>query len=323
VEIDGGRFRHDVLGAWSAWQALPAAGGESLLSYGVRVRFDDAPGAYDDGDEFAIEVGPPREWDSEELAEGTWRFAVTARDAAGNESAALDAVELEIIHLPDPVSGLTVSWDGDEVALSWTPPAGIAAVDIYSNYSLDFEALQPGIIEEWPWVSEGGSATDHVFVPAVDGLWRFYVRTRDSAGRRSESVEAVEASTTAPPTGVALTDPVVLAVVPTAGGTFRVVWMYILEGGQDVATFRVYANADAGAPVFVTPAATVNATTLGLGRFGVAEIEAATGAFGGPRWFTVRAVDGDGNETNNVDLTMGVPDATAPALAGELLGVTN
>jgi hypothetical protein len=155
IEAASGEYRHNLTGEWSDWEEITT---ETwiLLDYGAQVLFEDAASAYE-SKEFEVFVGPLVEWNSDELSEGTWKFAVKAADEAGNLSAAVEK-ELEIIHRPDPVSGLVAVWDGEEIALSWQNPndPDLAAILIYSNFSKTFETLGDKVLTDAPWVTVTG-----------------------------------------------------------------------------------------------------------------------------------------------------------------------
>jgi hypothetical protein len=152
------------------------------------------------------------------------------------------------------------------------------------------------------------------------GVWKFYVRTRDEAGRLGASIRAVEVDTTAPRTDLRLSVPEGVTVTPVAGGRIRVDWRYAWRpGGEDAASFLVFVNASL--LQFEVPTATVAAVDTG-DAFGV--YTWTSDPLLGPRLFTVRAAaagTGPGRTTTNTDAIQGVPDASAPVLSGPLQGV--
>lgn len=323
IEVDGGRFRHDVpTGTMGEW-GLFAGGGTYELDAGLRVRFEDESGAYAEGGTWSFRVGPVTEWGSGELAVGSHKFAIKAADAAGNLSSATAERSVAIIHLPNEVSGLAGSWDGEEITLGWTPPAGIAGIHVYANWSAMFEELTEYVFEDHPFEELAAAATSFTFTPEEAGVWRFYVRTVDASGRVSESAELVSVDATALPSAVALNEPERLRGEARAGGAVLLRWAYPWNGGEDLDTFAVYVHEDPEAPSFATASATVENPARSLSGYSEHELlledDIPTEAFG----VTVRAVDADGNETVNGEVVIVTPDATAPNAASNLLGGPN
>jgi hypothetical protein len=316
IETDDGTFRHNVSGAWSPWMPI-VQGVTRGVDFGVTLRFEDAPSAYA-ALTFDVVVGPAVSWNSPELPEGSWLFSVKGRDLAGNLSTALTEVGVAIIHLPGAVTDLAVAFDPDEalpVELSWTLPADVdlAAVEIFSNYSLTFERLMDRIIEDAPWVTLVAAATGHALEPPEDGLWRFLVRTRDSSGRRSDTIEGVWVDTTGVPSAIALNEPEQVEVRPGPAGSFVVSWGYLWEDGEDLASFKVYD---------VTASPTQVGTAAVEGGVFVSYEVAVVGPFASPTTFAVAAVGPGGVELLS-EAVEGTPDSSAPSLSEPLLGVAN
>jgi hypothetical protein len=314
VQTSSGTFRHNLTGSWSAWEPINR-GSATLLDFGVVVVFEDDPASYA-AKAFEIRVGPLVEWASPELAEGNWLFSVKGRDLAGNLSAALTELPLAIIHRPDAVRNLRATFDpslSDPIALSWDLPSDPdrAAVDLYCNYSNTFERLGEEIIEDAPWVSLSDDAETYAFAPAVDGVWRFYVRTRDSAGRRSDNVEAVEVDTEGLPTGVRLNAPEQVAVAAGPGGSFVVSWVYRFEGGEDIDGFEVR---EVGGSVVATSSA--------VGETIASYSATVAGPYSVATSFVVAALAASGDELLS-DEVEGTPDATPPSMPEPLQGVPN
>jgi hypothetical protein len=319
ITIGDGTWSHDI----SEAPDLPIVHGATYeLPRGVRVTFHDAPGDYEEGDEFAFQVGPPTSITTGELAEGTWRFQVAPVDAAGNVGTPIAEHVIPIIHAPNPVDNLRVDWDGEDLTLRWDLPADddLDAIEVYSNFSNTFEALGPYIIEDGPWRTLGADATECVIEAPAPGVWKFYVRTRDEAGRLGASIRAVEVDTTAPRTDLRLNVPELISATPVAGGRIRLTWRYQWRpGGEDAESFRVFVGEE---PLeFDVATATVPAVDTG-DAFGV--YTWTSDPLPGPRLFTVRAAAGGAGPartTTNTGTIEGIPDATAPALSGPLQGV--
>lgn len=324
------------IGAGNTFQHTLPNGGEygALVSFrrgvryelpgGARVVFEDAVASYTVGDVFTIGVGVPRVWRSGDLAAGSYKFTVKPVDAAGNVGSAMTARTVVVSPRPEGVSGLEAAWDGTDIVLTWTPPAGVAGIRVYTNLSQVTGALKNYVIHDVPFLELAGDAEGASWTPAVDGDWRIFVRTVDGDGIESKSAEMVEINTEDLPTGVMLREPESVTVTPIAGGKLRVGWLYPWPQGGDVASFRVYENTDAEAPVFTTPAATVAAPT-GNRHEAIAELSWDSGAFttGAVRYYTVRSVTAAGVESKNAELVAGTADATAPGITGRLLGVPN
>lgn len=99
--------------------------------------------------------------------------------------------------------------------------------------------------------------------------------------------------------------------IATAGGTtVRLDWDAAVDGETASAamTYRIYASSTAGGHTFAAPV-----LTTGAGATSATLTAANTGliAVGQPVWFVVRAVDGDGNEDENIVSLGCVPTATS------------
>lgn len=319
-----GKFQHNIDGTWSAeldW----LRGMVNYLPGGIAVTFEDGASAYDEGDEWEVHVGPRTGWASGILGEGTHKFAVGSIDAAGNVSADASVGSVAIIYKPEEVLDVAVRRNDPDIELSWTLPddPDIAAVLIYSNYSNTFARLTEHLIEDAPWVTLSGDATEYSFTAAEAGRYEFVVRTRDSAGRISESIDVVSVDTTAVPDEIELNVPEQMTVTAVADGMLLVEWSYRLQGGLDAAAFAIYRNEDPEAATFVTPVTTVAWTRASEGGEAVATFSQEMGPEAGPVYYTVRARTAGGIETTNTDLHLGVPDAQAPAEPAGLIGVPN
>jgi hypothetical protein len=162
-------------------------------------------------------------------------------------------------------------------------------------------------------VSLAGNVSTYGFTPPEAGLWRFVVRTVDTAGRRSDTVETVEVDTTGTPSAIALNQPEQVVVTPGPAGSFVVSWGYKLEDGESVATFRVYDVT--GSPVQV---GSVTAEADWFVSYSVPIV----GPYASPATFVVAARSSGGVEVLS-DEVEATPDSTAPSLSEPLLGVAN
>jgi hypothetical protein len=319
ITIGSGTWSHNIDSA----PALPIARGATYeLPRGLRVTFHDAPADYTPGDVYTFQVGPPTSITTGELAVGTWRFQVSPVDAAGNEGAPIAEHVIAIIHAPDELENLRATWDGAALTLLWGLPPGadFSAIEVYSNYSNAFQRLMPHIIEDSPWQSLAGTATQFVLANPAAGLWRLYARARDQAGRRGASIQAVEVDTAGPRSDLRLNVPELISATPVSGGRIQLSWRYQWRpGGDDAESFRVFVGED---PLqFDVATATVPAVDTG-DAFGV--YTWTSDPLPGPRLFTVRAAAGGAGPartTTNTGTIEGIPDATAPALSGPLQGV--
>lgn len=315
----GGKFRHNVSGAWSAERSIVKGRGY-VLHNGVLVTFHDDAADYDEGDEHDFRIGPKAGWNSGELEGGTYLFAVAPVDSAGNEGTATAAARVRIVRLPEEVSELAASWDGSDVDLSWTLPTGtFAAVHVYSNYSNDFGRLEGGVIEAAPWATLAGDATSHSFTPGVNGTWRFVVRVEDSEGRISDSIAAVSVDTTAAAEGAGIGVPFDVTVTPAAGGTFVVAWAYAWQASDELDHFDVYVH-ESETGTFAAAADTVVPTR---GTEPIWRGSWTSPSYPAARWFTVRAVNGEEVDSGNTDTTGGTPDAAAPTISGDAVVLAN
>ncbi len=111
-----------------------------------------------------------------------YRYAVTALDASGNESASSAVLEAVVPDLsrPDAVTGLDAIVDESGVRLGWTPGDGLSYV------------VERAPAPDGPFVEIAGPLPDATFVDGsgtADDLYR--VRALNAAGRLSEPSEAV------------------------------------------------------------------------------------------------------------------------------------
>lgn len=319
-----GKFQHDIAGDWSSeLEWLPQL--SNYLPGGIVVAFEDLATAYEAGDSWEIKVGPISYWGGGELPEGTYLFAVKSLDAAGNASAdATTERAIVIIHKPNDVTGASVEFAAGDIGLAWTLPADddLASILIYSNFSRLFGRLQESVIETGPWMELAGDETDYVFTPAVAGVWQFVIRTKDVAGRISESIKIVDVDTTGLPDGVQLNVPENVIVTPIADGLLRVTWSYAISGGLDASSFAIYRNTDPEAPVFDDPEDVVIWELLEA-QGEIITLSQDLGPETTPVYFTVRARSAGGLETSNTDLHLGTPDAGPPATPAKLNAVAN
>ncbi len=321
VEVVAGGYRHDLTGTWSAAAPIRGDGQAVNLAWGARLVWESPASLYEVGDSWQFRIGPPTAWRSAvEMAEGVWKFGVRAVDAAGNLSATGVERSIALAWAPDPVSGASLHWSGTQFTLAWTLPADsdLDAVLLYSNWSRTFERLADWVLEDGPWATLSASAVGYVFTPGELGEWQFQIRTRDTAGRISDSIEVLVVDAAGLATGTALREPEGVTVTPIAGGKFLLSWRYPLEDGGDVTEFRIYINEAEDDPLSDDPAQTVVVSSLGPSR-DVALYSVETGSFAAERWFTVRASDG-AVETTNVERVAGVPDLAGPAFAGPVAG---
>jgi cellulose 1,4-beta-cellobiosidase len=203
----------------------------------------------------------------------TYTFAVRARDAAGNVSAASSAISVTTLPGQDvtpPSAPSTLSWavDGMTVLLSWgasTDDTGVVAYDLlYGNFYLGaFTDLGISLIG---------------FKPGTP--YTFTVRARDGAGNTSVASNQVTVllsigRDTTPPTA-----PSNLAAGTVTSSAVALSWTASTDD-VGVVVYQVYAGASAPVATTTSTRTTVGGLMAGIGYT-----------------FTVKALDAAGNVSN-------------------------
>lgn len=322
IEIDGA----GVL----SWALAGASGtvdfdsGETIsLPLGVRVTMLDAPTAYEVGDVWNLSVGPSISFVSEALAPGVYRFAVAAQDAAGNQSDPSGAVVVAVATVPGPVTGVALTWDSEANALTatWTDPAALDTVEVYSNFDGTLDDFVDHVHETGAAASiaAGTEAVTFTFPEDAAGVLRFYLRPvllgieRPDLGMQTFNVPPLALDL-----GLVLGAPFLLAATAGPAGVVVVTWAYGFRDGDDCSGFDVWIVS--GAVDYTDPpTATVLATT-GEG-FPASAYTYTSGALSaGTYTVAVRAATAGGVRSPIGSTVSVVADPDPPAYSGALTG---
>lgn len=330
VKVTGtGTWDYDSGSGYTGTDRIFYAGADVVLPNNLRVIFNSAVSAYDTNDEWEFRIGPVERYVTDSLAAGTYQFKVVALDAAGNASASapfLSAdVSVAVDPPPAPVTSPAAVWDSGtgQITLTWTDGADTANVNVYSNYSPLWESLDSYVWEATPIATVAASTETYTLTlsSGVRGTVYFYLRAEDSGGVEEENASLIEVAAINT-TYNSLSAPYDLTGVQAAGGKATLSW-YHNEGAGAPASFNLYEfTSEPGAQAdfdLVTPTS-VPYTDNGNP---VSFTTATTAALGGQRWFAVRAVDGSGDETDNVDSVSVTPDSSAPAAPTSISGIVN
>lgn len=329
IEITGtGLFQYDAGDGLNGEDIAFDDGSNYSLPDGLRIVFEDSSANYDDGDRFEFRVGPSTIYVTDELEPGDYLFKVAAVDAAGNEGTLSSAVSVRIDPAPEAPSGVSASWDADTrtITISWTDPEDVdlASIRIYANYHAQAEELLQYVYEIAPLdtVSEGVETWSIVVPEGVEGEWLFYVRAVDDEGKEDDNSNLIRLDALAVPVSP-LPAPFELAAEPVAAGAILLTWLYDSTEGIP-ASFNVYtfttATPSAADYAAATPDSVDNATptldgNIGIGTFTTGDLSGLT------RYFAVRGVDDNGDETESSNIASATGDGTAPAGVPTLRGL--
>lgn len=319
-------YSRDDGGSWVSGEGV--FGGVTFgVEDGVRGVFLDPVGSYEAGDYWRFSVGAQRWWVSGELGRGVYKFGIKAVTVEGRLS---DAVEVDVFVSgeSDPVSDLVGSFEAgsDSIVLGWTDPeVAPASVRVYSSWDRVWgfdrgyvmeenalEAVSAGV-EECS-IDVSGWESEHPQGAPV----RFYVRVVDSHGVEEKNLGLLEVfvgevvSVLGYPYGLS-------GVMDVSGGAL-LGWFYDLRDGVP-GHFAVYAfdsepvagDFDGETPVSVA----MEFTELRGER---AAFSWVSGVLSAGKWFVVRAVDGDGHETDNVGGVFVEPESGSVGGVGSVTG---
>lgn len=302
------RFRINS-GSWIAFDFEPQQ--MFNLQNGLRWRWDYVASAYSNGDAWQFTVGAATSFVTDELDEGTYLFALSGVDQAGNESTKSVNVSVTVTHEVDAPANLAVTYDGDDFVATWSVASGATGTRIYTNYDPAFGVLRDYVLELNPIATvTAPTATATITAAGLNGVAMFYARSYDAGGEEDNcnlvtlDVGSLVSSTVAAP----------FELVGTAGaaGVAVLSWAYT---PNDVTPdlFRVYeftSAPDLATINAASPLATVSYTAGAVYQ----EFTFTTSALAGQRWYVVRAVDGDGVEEQNTTVVSVTPDSTAPTI---------
>jgi hypothetical protein len=287
--------------------------GESMrnLPDGLRVYFLDPANLYDDSDTWEVVVGPLTEWKSEELASDTYKFAVSAVDAAGNESTLSNEVTLVVASEVSPPSGVSVSYDGTDIDVSLTQASGATEVRIYSNIDAGFEVVRPYVQELFPIATITAPATTAtISISGLDGRLLFYARSFDGT-REEDNINLIEVNYGSTES-VNYEPPFNLAANPGPAGVAVITWDYLPE---DLLPnkFQVFEFTSQPTLADVNAASPLTTVTYAGGN-GYTSYTHTTSAIAGQRWYVVRAVNASDVGEQNATSVSVTPDSTAPVM---------
>ena len=238
---------------------------------------------------------------------GTWYYAVTASDAAGNASApsATASAVVPDTQAPGQPGDLQAVASGPNVSLSWIAGIDNVGVTAYRVYRGTSEGFTPDATNLLGTVSD----TSYSDAGLAFGTYYYAVESADAAGNVSDPATTqvdVVPDTTAPstPTGVA---------AEQSGTSVNLVWAPSTDD-QSVSGYRVYRG---GSSDFTPDASTLLADAVG----GTSYTDASVAA-GGTYFYKVVAVDGSGNGSQPSDpASVTVADVTPPSTPGDVTAV--
>lgn len=315
VEVTGpGVYQWDVGSGLDGVDKAIAQGGSVVLPGGLRLTFGDEPSAYDTGDRWEFRVGPRTWWVSADIGAGSWKFAVTAVDAAGNESAASGERTVVVDPRPRPPTDQAGTWANGTrtVTLTWTAsPDGVAGYRVYSDWRQLTGELEDAVLEDGPIQTAGPGAetVDVVLTGSGDiGPVRFYVRAYDAKGREERNDSLVTVICQAVPPSL-LDAPSLISVEPGVGGVLTATWLQSRPPPEigDPVSWKVYTGPadDWGA---LSLADTVPWTDV-IGD--PVEVSWTSGVLGAETWIGIEVVDAGGGVSRS-NLLSGTPDGAAP-----------
>lgn len=258
-------------------------------------------------------------WKSDELSDGTWKWAVRTVDEAGNEETNVVTASVAINTFPDPVTDLDYTFDDgtDKVTLTWTGSVSsdIDEYNIYSNGGsgfIDYATIVATVSDPTvTWLSGAIVAS---------GTYNYGVRAVDSSGKEELNTDKV---VTVEIIGPPITEqpivpnaPVGLVALAIEGAKIKLTWLYDPKNeGVEPDTFSIYYDNATGTVDYVTPLDTVLwAARTSQGKY--LSFEFTTGALVDTSTyiFGIRA-SASGDEEKNTVTATDTADSTAPAAA--------
>jgi len=329
LQINSGGYRHNMSGSYSTVVTF-RKDQRVFLDDGIAATFHDAPADYDNGDEWAFLIGPKTSWLSDELVSGSWDFEIKGEDSAGNLSTASTEIANLITKRPDPVVSPSLVFNGTSIVVSWTDPAdgSFDGVSVYSNISNATGTLRDNIIESGAWNSYASGVETFTIAAPIDGLNKFYIRSKNSSGVESQDVLMLSIDTTGTANNTALNSPALLKATPSAGGTVTLSWLYDWNGGGDCSSFQFYQGDSSGAVLADLASGTEYAPEPTLAATASVGLESYSFTFAADFsadptvYFAVRASDGSIQDAN-VSVVSVDPDATAPSAPTAVLVISN
>jgi|GEM_PF-5685577 len=288
---------------------LTAAAGDSevALSWNANTESDLAGYliyVYEDGDDtwqVYEDAGRATERVVNDLTnDTTYRFALSAYDISGNESALSATVSATPASAGDTVApeaptGLVAVPGTNEVGLSWTASEE-SDLGGYTIYQSDDQG------DTWNELADVGSSTSYTVIGLVNGqAYWFAVSAYDLSGNESDHSDHVEATPNAATDTLPPAVPSGLSAVP---GNEAIALFWMANAEEDLGGYKIYQSVDGGAT-----------WDSGTERGPVASYTVTGLTPGHTYTFAVTAVDTSGNESDKSAAISAVPSTmTIPAL---------
>jgi hypothetical protein len=256
------------------------------------------------------------EWTSSRLVDGTYKFAVRAQDAAGNEETNVTVVTMSVQPAPEPVTNLTWSFnDGTSIlTISWTASASSDALNynVYGNGGT-------GPIDYATPIATTMTTSVNIDLTGQSGTYLYGVRTEDTVAQEEANVDKViEVEVLYGLLNMRPNSPMGLDGRATAGATVELGWMYstiLPEAERGTCDhFNIYYDNATGTIDYGT---IIDTVTLTSGR-----MTWTSGALtdGNTYKFAIRAATSGDVEDRNTDTVSVTADSTAPAAPGSFAG---
>lgn len=263
-----------------------------------------------------------REFTTNDLAAGTWKFKVNPFDLAGNEAAsALEATVVVPEHVEPPAPPVTLDVSGTLATVAWgaSPTPGVTAYRVYSNHGAGF----PDFAAPFAEVS-GASLSASGTVTAGD--WIFIVRAVKGAAEDDNFDRRVEGTLVGPPPlrlAGALPNPVsFLGATSQAGGKILVTAAYLPLGERSKGRkVRLYVAPSSVLLDFSVPTEELDLPDHGLGDGGPFTASKLLGPLAEDEYQIVaRVANPLGDEERSTEAVLARSDATPPAELASLEG---
>lgn len=263
-----------------------------------------------------------REFTTNDLAAGTWKFKVNPFDAAGNEAASALEVTVEVPeHVEPPAPLVTLDVSGTLATVAWgaSPTSGVTAYRVYSNHGAGFPDFSAPFAEV-----SGASFSASGTVTAGD--WIFIVRAVKGTAEEDNFDHRVEGTLVGPPPlrlAGALPNPVsFLGATSKAGGKIEVVAAYLPLGEKSKGRkVRLYV-APSDTPLdFSVPTEELDLPDHALGEGGPLTVSKLLGPLAEDEYQIVaRVANSLGDEERSTEAVLARSDATPPAELASLEG---
>lgn len=319
--VSAGNCRYSLdSGATYSPADIPFAQGTTLnLPNGPRITFLDPATTYATNDYWDITIALPNYHTTAALDAGTYKHAVKTRDLAGNISTG-DPITATTTLTPAPPAPIdpTATWDPDThtITVQWTTPFPEPdAVNLYANWDPILGRLDT-INEYHPiaTINAGGWGVDDLITHDITltgqpGNIYLYARSITS-GTEEHNATLITVECNAAPASPTLTAPQILTAEPGPAGV--IILTYSIDWATATPSFIAIYIHNTATPDWATatPAETVAYTP---DQWSVSVQTYTTAPLTGTHYFTIRAIDANGLETLNTDVTPATSDTTPPA----------